>query len=169
MKEAHQLRKEFIKKFGTDSVPQYRSVMGHGDFYGANGHRGRIWEIIRPYKIISMEIALKLISEMDEVFVMWDNALHETSRILQKTRIVKTKGDILAEDLGKPRARRECFDFLPQDIYVFGRNFDYHITVTCEYLRGFGYICLTSLDNLLDDGVTSAFREIFEYYELGKL
>lgn len=167
--EAHSLRSAFLKKFTSKSLPQYRSVMGHGDFYGTNGHNGLLWEIIRPYKIILTKIALELISQKREIFVMWDKPLKETNRELQKTRMLKTVGADFVKCLKTPRMERKEFDFLIYDYYVFDREMSFHITFTREYLRGFGHICLTSITDLENDGVSPAFRALFEHFGFGEL
>lgn len=168
--DAHSLRKTFLDKFTTKSVPQYRSVMGHGDFYGVNGHKGFLWEIIRPYKVISEKIALEIVSQKDEIFVMWDRPLRGTNRELQKTRMIKTSGLCLVNNI-KPFAdeREMLFRLIGSNFYVFDREMSFHVTFTGENLSGFGRICITSIENLENDGVSPVFREIFEHYGLGKL
>ena len=52
---ACKLRKSFISKNISGSSVSYRYSMCHGDFYGTNSHRPRLWESFDNYTVISNE------------------------------------------------------------------------------------------------------------------
>lgn len=168
LSDSRALRRAFIEKFVDKTLPQYRAVMGHGDFYGSNGHQGYLWEVIRPYKLISEAAALELIAQENEVFVMWDLPLRNTSRALQKSRMIKLDGADLSAYLEKTTKVNDPLSFLPRNICVFDREVSFHVTFTVEYINGFGYVCLTSKTNIENDGISPAFRELFEFFHFGE-
>lgn len=160
LSNARSLRRAFVEKFADKSQNLYRSVMCHGDFYGASSHMSNLWETFRGYNIISRKTALSLLSAMPEVFITWDVTPAKISRNLQKSRLVKLSGGDLAAVLSS-NYRGEN-DFNPNDIYVFTPDLSQHITFTHAYIKGYGYVCLTSLEDVNDPYISPAFRELFE-------
>ena len=163
------LRKDFINKFADKTLPQYRYVMQHGDFYGANTHKGCLWEVIRPYNVISFEKALETLKEYEELFVIWDDRRFCFDGNNPKTPVLKFNGielsKLLAEDSSvKPNEKRS----LPIDIYVFDRELSFHITFTHITIEGFGRVCITSKEKTDDFGISPAFEEFIKETELGK-
>lgn len=148
-KEACSLRRRFISKFADKNLPQYRSVMGYGDFYGTSEWHISLREVLRPCNLISRESALGLVSGYPELYVMWERPLGNTSRNLQKSRMLKLSGTALADTLKTPNLPQEL-SFLPKDIYVFSNESDFYIAFTDDYIKGIGGICVTSLSNTDD-------------------
>lgn len=167
-KEARSIRKEFINKFIDKTLPQYRLVMNHCDFYGANTHNGCLWEVIRPYNIISFGKTLELLKEVDELLVMWDDTRFCFNGKVPKSPVLKFSGielsKLLAEDINKLQNQRA----LPSDIYVFDRELTFHITMTHVTIDGLGRVCITSKEKTEDFGISSAFEEFIKETELGK-
>lgn len=168
--EARSIRKQFINKFTDKNLPQYRLVMNHGDFYGANTHKGCLWEIIRPYNIISFEKAIESLKSFEELFFLWDDLRFRFDGKLPKTPILKSNGNEIAkclieDGLEKVNANRS----LPNDIYVFDSELTFHITFTHINIEGFGRVCITSKEKTDDCGISPAFEEFIRETELGKL
>ncbi len=161
--EGRRLRRAFVDKFAKKDLPQYRIIMGYGDFYGTNGeHKGLLWEVIRPYKFIKRPVACDYISKIPEVYIMWDYPITSNPRTLQKSRVIKAKGADIAEYLNGSPSRSRDFDFLPQNVYVFDPDVSFHITFTSISIAGLGNACLTSLFDLNDYGISPALQEIFD-------
>ncbi len=161
--EGRALRRKFVDKFAQKDLPQYRIIMGYGDYYGTNGeHQGLLWEVIRPYKFMHRSVACKYISQIDEVYIMWDYAVKSNPRNLQKSRVIKAKGTDIARYLNRPMYGSAEFKFLPNDLYVFDLEISFHITFTDINMAGLGYVCLTSLQNLDDYGISPALQEMFD-------
>ncbi len=160
--EGRTLRRAFVDKFADKNLPHYRIVMGYGDFYGTYSHKGLLWEVIRPYKFIKRSVACKYIAQYSEVYIMWDYPLAGTSRKLQKSRVIKAKGSDVGQYLNGRRNRESDFRFLPADIYVFDKELTFHITFTRVNFYGYGNVCLTSLSDLDDYGMSPLLLEMFE-------
>ena len=158
LKEAYAIRREFVNKFVDKSLDFYRYSMGHGDFYGTNSHRHCLWESFKSYNVISKKAALKIISQIPEVCVTWDHSPSKLSSNLQKSRIIKIGGEALAKALHNAGD----FAFRPSDVYVFDADMQFHVTFTHQNISGFGDVCLTSLDNVEDHGISPAFQELFK-------
>ncbi len=168
-KEARSIRKQFINKFADKTLPQYRIVMNHGDFYGANTHNGCLWEVIRPYNIISFEKTIEILKDIDELFVIWDDVRFCFDGKVPKSPVLKFDGielsKLLAEDCDKPKTKRA----LPSDIYVFDRELNFHIIITHITIDGLGRVCITSKEKTEDFGISTAFEEFIKETELGKV
>lgn len=157
--EARSKRREFIERFADGSRENYRTVMGHGDFYGASAYRRSLWESFGECNVISRKTALSILSEMPVVFITWDGASENISRNLQKSRLVQLSGREVAAVLSSNDFRHES-DFSPEDIYVFAPDLSRYVAFTHEYVQGHGHVCLTSLTNADDPYISPAFREI---------
>ena len=159
---AFSLRRAFVNKFVDKSVCTYRDTMGHGDFYGTVSHRTCIWESFKSYNVISRSVALRIVSELPEVYVTWDNSPSNISRKLQKSRLISLSGAELVRLLTEPCGFRREIIYRPSDFYVFDRDLSFHVTFTHRYIKGIGNICLTSRFDLAETGISPAFNELFE-------
>jgi hypothetical protein len=148
------LRKAFINKFTAKNLPQYRSVMGHFDFYGTNTHKGRLWEVIRPYNLVSLDFALSALAEREEVVVIWDDLHFKINNKLPKVPILTFSGTELSAILSNPSAK-----VLPDDIYVFDRELSFFVVLTHVSLDGFGRVCMSSLE---DETVRPEFKAMLD-------
>lgn len=166
-KKARALRRAFINKFADKRLPQYRAVMGHGDTYGSYTHNGYIWEVLRPYTLISFDCALELIASMPELYVTWDNSALRRSAV--KTNLLKLSGVDLAATL---RADSFAFSpdrsFLPPDLYLFDEEMNFHITVTNQHISGIGRVCITSRDDLKHTGISPVMTELIKLARFGE-
>ncbi len=160
--EGRALRRAFVDKFADKDLPQYRIVMGYGDYYGTNGHVGLLWEVIRPYKFIKRSVACDYLSQIEEVYIMWDYPIRANPRNLQKSRVIKAKGRDIASYLKKLVRPDGEFSFLPSDIYVFDSALNFHITFTHIRFTGLGPVCITSLADLKDYGINPVLQEMFD-------
>ena len=168
-KKANVLRKAFVDKFADKNLPQYETVMGFGEAYGAVVHNyGCLWEVIRPFTPISRDIAYKIIQNHSEVYVMWDRPSENLPRALQKSRMLKLESSVLAERL-KERTfnSRSEFAFLPDDLYVFDEAMSFFVILTHVSMPHFKNICLTSLTDLEDKGVPPLLQELFDFVDMG--
>ncbi len=148
------LKKAFINKFTSKTLPQYRAVMGHFDFYGTNTHRGRIWEVIRPYNLVSLDFALSTLAEREEVIVTWDDMHFKINNKLPKVPVISCTGNEVVgmiTDASKSN--------LPDDIYVFDRELSFFVVLTHVSLDGFGRVCMSSLE---DENVRPEFKAMLD-------
>ena len=163
-KEAYSLRRKIINEFVDKSLDLYRYSMGHGDFYGTSSHRHCLWESFYRYNIISKSAALSIISKMPEVLVTWDRSNSQLSANLQKTRMIKINGQVLVNAL----ENINNYPFRPSDVYIFDTDVSFHITLTHHNISGFGEVCITSLNNVEDNGISPAFKELFKTLGMGQ-
>ncbi len=157
--DARTARRAFVEKFTDKKRDNYRSVMGHGDYYGASAYRRSLWESFGECNVISRKAALSILAEMPVVFITWDGAMENISRNLQKSRLVQLSGRDLAAVLSSNDFRNES-TASPEDVYVFSPDLSRYIAFTHEYVQGHGYVCLTSASNVEDPYISPAFREI---------
>jgi hypothetical protein len=128
--------------------------MGHFDFYGANTHKGRLWEVIRPYNLVPLEFALSVFAEREEVIVTWDDVHFKINGKTPKIPVLSLVGTELAEIIvGKSKTA------LPDDIYVFDRELSFFVVLTHVSLDGFGRVCMSSLE---DKNVRPEFKAMLD-------
>ena len=165
-KAAHLLRRNFITKFADNALPQYRAVMGHGDFYGNGNECFYLWEILRPRNIISFDRALSLLSSFDEVLVTWDNNAIRRNEKTIKDSLIKLCGSQLAEtlknDMSSDYSRHS---FLPQDIYVFDPEIKLYLAFTHKNVPEIGRLCFSSC-MLNDMGISESMSELLTTLDL---
>ena len=161
-KESRALRREFINKFAVKELPQYSSVMGFGETYGNNTHNGYLWEVLRPYTLISFEVAQKLVSSMNEAFVTWDFRSVHNEKSMFKNPVACFAGFELVELINDIESN------VPESIYVFNESLDYHITFTNQTVEGVGRVCLTSLTDLSETGISELMKELVEVSHFGE-
>ncbi len=168
-KEARALRRAFINKFADKRLPQYRAVMGHGDTYGNTTHNGFIWEVLRPYTLISFERALSLLGSMSELYVTWDKKPSCTKENALKFPLLKLSGSELAKTLENDRdAFSSERSFLPLDVYVFDEELNFHVTITNQQIQGIGTVCITSRNDIGDTGISPLMSELIDITRFGE-
>ena len=168
-KEARALRRAFINKFADKKLPQYRAVMGHGDTYGSFSHNGYIWEVLRPYTLISFERALAMLRDFSELYVTWDNKSFGINDKPFKSLLLKVSGVELANAIDNERhGLLHENAFLPEDVYVFNESIDFHVTFTNQNIEGIGKLCITSRNDIDDTGISSLMRELISVTGFGE-
>lgn len=173
-KEARIAKRAFINRFADKTLPWYRTAMGHGDVYGGGPRGGFIWETLRPYTVISRSRALELISGLGTVYITWDNGSllllkKEYRDNLPKGSVITAEGAELAAYLADNHAEFEPGNIvLPNELYVFPTDMSLHVTLTGDSLPPIGQLCITSLTDMPETGIPSAYREVFEIARLGK-
>lgn len=159
--KARALRRDFINKFAVKELLQYPSVMGYGETYGNNTHNGYLWEVLRPYTLISFEAAQKLLKSMNDVLVTWDFRSVHNEKSMFKAPVVCSKASLLVELINDPKSE------LPESLYVFDKSLEYHITFTNQTVEGVGRICLTSMTDIKETGITELMKELVELSHFG--
>ncbi|MBQ9848598.1 MAG: hypothetical protein IJO64_06040 [Clostridia bacterium] len=174
VQEAAKVKRTFLRKFTDTTLPWYRAAMGFRDSYGVNAREGFVWEVLRPYVVISRARAVELISELSEVYIMWDNGSaaslkKEYREKLPKESLISANGKELAEYLSDENAEFEEGNLvLPNVLYVFPHDLSHHITLTGDSLAPLGQLCITNLTDLAETGIPPAYQEVFEIARLGK-
>lgn len=172
--EARSAKRAFINKFADKTLPWYKTAMGYGDFYGARPKGGFIWEVLRPYTVISRPRALELISNLKTVYITWDSGSaallkKEYREKLPEESFISADGAELAVYLADKHAEFEPDNIvLPNELYVFPTDMSLHVTLTGDSLPPIGQLCITSLTDLSETGIPKSYREVFEIARLGK-
>lgn len=173
-KEARNAKRALINRFADKTLPWYKAAMGHGDSYGARPKGSLIYEVFRPYTVISRPRALELISELETVYITWDSTsaatlIKEYRDKLPRESVIAASGTETAAYLADIHAEFEPGNIvLPNELYVFPTDISLHITLTGDSLPPIGQLCITSLTDLKETGIPAIYREVFELSRLGK-
>ncbi len=161
-KDSHRLRHAFVDKFADKGLPQYNAVMGYGEAYGSSAHNGKLFEVLRPFTLISFDVALSMLEKSEELLITWDTCAMRDNKALPRTMLISISGKVLATLL-KTNSKA-----LPETIYAFDESLDFHITFTEMHLSAVGRVCFTSKTDLPETGISPLVREMFELTGFGE-
>ncbi len=164
--EINAVMRRLINKFGDKTAPWFEANGESNDSY--------LWELLRPFTVISHDVALSLISKMKAVYLTWDSvelehfdAEHRAK--LPKNRFVLTNGIGIAEYLRKAEEQtHEHSSFFPDAVYVIPADLSCFVAVTSDYLMPIGRLCITSCSDLPKTGIPKAYQRIFDLNGIGK-
>lgn len=152
-KESRAIRRDFFRKFGDKTAPQYRRAMGHCDFNGNSVRTQGVNNALKPSNPISLKSAIAILGKLPEVFVSWEYAPFLKEKTLRKSPLVSLSGADLAAALSRNIAFSASDLSVPKEIFVFDKDLSFYFFFTEEGISGVSHSCRTSFSVLRDKGI----------------
>lgn len=143
---ADEIRAKYINTFiDTESEWYQKKIATKREFIDGLYYTGYLWECLLSFKTITEEdLWSQLVMITDNAFVLWD--LHSSEKILTKDYWLFPKPSVL---LISPKDLREGFQHLPEDIYIFTKEYNKTYILTHEYTDSQQRLCAISYSNTM--------------------
>lgn len=128
--EAKNLRSKYIDMF-INTEEQYfkKYIESTKEYSDGTCYIGYLWDCLKAIEVIDMQFIKSKIDKLFEVLVFWD--IHSKERIFIKDYWKFSKHDMLNLNF---KTLIDNLEFLPEDIYIFDRSFEWTIIITHEYV-----------------------------------
>lgn len=126
---ALQLRERYIKKFINTESEWYKEYILKDLKLGKSYYNGYLRDCLRKSDIFHISELVGYLEGEEEVYVFWD--LHQDTHQLDKGKYWLFEKESILEI--KYKILLKSLDFLPEDLYVFDKSFQWSIIFTHEY------------------------------------
>ncbi|MFZ5643767.1 MAG: hypothetical protein ACOY46_09280 [Bacillota bacterium] len=130
--KAYELRSKYIKKFVNTELEHYKKYIEVLNEY-SDGlcYIGYLWDCLKNPIVIDFQYIGEKVDKLDKVFVLWD--IHTKDRIFIENYWMFGKDSVLSLEY---KVLLNNLNYLPEDIYIFDKSYDWTLIITHEYVNG---------------------------------